>query len=60
MTNLFQDRENARNYQIYVMQTAFSYTVYTDKEIITEKLKYNVLYYYNENKKKEASKKGQT
>lgn len=33
------------------------YTVYTDKEIITEKLKYNVLYYYNENKKKEEEKR---
>ena len=33
------------------------YTVSTDKEIITEKLKYNVLYYYNENKKKEEEKR---
>ena len=33
------------------------YTVYTDKEIITEKLKYNVLYYYKENLKKEENKK---
>lgn len=38
-------------------ENSIFYTVYTDKEIITEKLKYNVLYYYKENQKKEESKR---
>jgi len=33
------------------------YNVYTNKTIITESLRYNVLYYYKENLKKEDSKK---
>lgn len=33
------------------------YTVYTNKTILTKKLKYNVLYYFKENLKKEESKK---
>lgn len=32
------------------------YTVYTENEIITKTLKYNVLYYYKENQKKEEEK----
>ena len=33
-----------------------SYNIYTEKNIITQYLKYNVLYYYKENLKKDANK----
>ena len=33
-----------------------SYNIYTEKNIITQDLKYNVLYYYKENLKKDAKK----
>ena len=33
-----------------------SYNIYTEKNIITKDLKYNVLYYYKENLKKDANK----
>ncbi len=33
-----------------------SYNIYTEKNIITQDLKYNVLYYYKENLKKDANK----
>ena len=36
---------------------SISYNVYTNKTIVTESLRYNVLYYYKENLKKEDSKK---
>lgn len=36
---------------------SISYNVYTDKTILTTNLKFNVLYYYKENLKKEESKK---
>lgn len=32
------------------------YNIYTDEEILTQKLKYNVLYYYKENAKREEKK----
>lgn len=34
-----------------------SYSVYTNKTIVADSLKYNILYYYKQNLKKEASKK---
>ena len=37
-------------------ENSIFYTVYTENEIITQSLKYNVLYYYKENQKKEESK----
>lgn len=37
-------------------ENSIFYTVYTENEIITQALKYNVLYYYKENQKKEESK----
>ena len=36
---------------------SISYNVYTDKTILTTNLKFNVLYYYKENLKKEENKK---
>lgn len=38
-------------------QNSIFYNVYTNKSIIADKLRYNVLYYYKENLKKEDSKK---
>ena len=38
-------------------ENSISYNVYTDKVILTPNLKFNVLYYYKENLKKEESKK---
>ena len=38
-------------------ENSISYNVYTDKTILATSLKYNVLYYYKENLKKEESKK---
>lgn len=38
-------------------ENSISYNVYTDKMILAKALKYNVLYYYKENLKKEESKK---
>lgn len=38
-------------------QNSISYNVYTDKTILATALKYNVLYYYKENLKKEEDKK---
>ena len=38
-------------------ENSISYNVYTDKTILAKALKYNVLYYYKENLKKEESKK---
>ncbi|MGN1296909.1 MAG: Cof-type HAD-IIB family hydrolase [Clostridia bacterium] len=38
-------------------QNSISYNVYTDKTILATALKYNVLYYYKENLKKEENKK---
>lgn len=37
-------------------ENSIFYTIYTENEIITQSLKYNVLYYYKENLKKEESK----
>ena len=34
-----------------------AYNIYTEENIITKELKYNVLYYYKENLKKDANKK---
>ena len=36
---------------------SISYSVYTNNTIVADSLKYNILYYYNQNLKKEASKK---
>ena len=38
-------------------ENSISYNVYTDKTILATSLKYNVLYYYKENLKKEEDKK---
>lgn len=38
-------------------ENSISYNVYTDKTILATTLKYNVLYYYKENLKKEENKK---
>ena len=38
-------------------ENSISYNVYTNKSIIANNLRYNVLYYYKENLKKEDSKK---
>lgn len=38
-------------------ENSITYSVYTDKTIIADSLKYNILYYYKENLKKEESKK---
>ena len=38
-------------------KNSISYNVYTDKTILATNLKYNVLYYYKENLKKEENKK---
>lgn len=38
-------------------ENSISYSVYTNKTIIANALKYNILYYYKENLKKEDSKK---
>lgn len=38
-------------------ENSIFYTIYTENEIITNSLKYNVLYYYKENMKKEESKR---
>lgn len=38
-------------------ENSIAYNVYTDKTILATSLKYNVLYYYKENLKKEESKK---
>ena len=38
-------------------ENSISYNVYTDKTILATNLKYNVLYYYKENLKKEENKK---
>ena len=38
-------------------ENSIAYNVYTDKTILTPNLKYNVLYYYKENLKKEENKK---
>ena len=38
-------------------ENSIFYTVYSEKEIITKTLRYNVLYYYNENQHKEESKR---
>ena len=38
-------------------ENSITYNVYTDKVILTTNLKFNVLYYYKENLKKEESKK---
>lgn len=38
-------------------ENSISYNVYTDKAILTTSLKFNVLYYYKENLKKEENKK---
>ena len=38
-------------------EKSINYSVYTDKTIIADALKYNILYYYKENLKKEESKK---
>ncbi len=38
-------------------ENSISYNVYTDKTILATALKYNVLYYYKENLKKEENKK---
>ena len=38
-------------------ENSIFYSVYTKKEIITKSLKYNILYYYKENYKKEEEKK---
>lgn len=38
-------------------ENSIAYNVYTDKVILTTNLKFNVLYYYKENLKKEESKK---
>ena len=38
-------------------QNSIYYNVYTNKSIIADSLRYNVLYYYKENLKKEDSKK---
>ena len=38
-------------------ENSIFYTVYSEKEIITKTLKYNVLYYHNENQRKEESKR---
>ena len=38
-------------------ENSISYNLYTEKTIIAKSLKYNVLYYYKENLKKEESKK---
>ena len=38
-------------------ENSISYNVYTDKTILAKGLKYNVLYYYKENLKKEENKK---
>ena len=38
-------------------ENSISYNVYTDKTILTTNLKFNVLYYYKENLKKEENKK---
>lgn len=38
-------------------ENSISYNVYTDKTILATSLKYNVLYYYKENLKKEEKKK---
>ena len=37
-------------------ENSISYNIYTEKNIITQDLKYNVLYYYKENLKKDANK----
>lgn len=38
-------------------ENSIAYNIYTDKTIIAKALKYNVLYYYKENLKKEENKK---
>ena len=38
-------------------ENSISYNIYTEKTIIAKGLKYNVLYYYKENLKKEENKK---
>ena len=38
-------------------ENSIAYNIYTEKTIIAKGLKYNVLYYYKENLKKEESKK---
>lgn len=38
-------------------QNSITYNIYTEKTIIAKSLKYNVLYYYKENLKKEENKK---
>lgn len=38
-------------------ENSITYSVYTDKTIIADSLKYNILYYYKENLKKEENKK---
>ena len=38
-------------------ENSIAYNVYTDKTILTTNLKFNVLYYYKENLKKEENKK---
>lgn len=38
-------------------ENSIFYTVYSEKEIITKTLKYNVLYYHNDNQRKEESKR---
>lgn len=38
-------------------ENSIAYNVYTDKVILTTNLKFNVLYYYKENLKKEETKK---
>ncbi len=38
-------------------ENSIAYNVYTDKTILTKSLKFNVLYYYKENLKKEEEKK---
>lgn len=38
-------------------ENSIFYTIYTENEIITKSLKFNVLYYYKENMKKEESKR---
>lgn len=38
-------------------ENSITYSVYTDKTIVADSLKYNILYYYKENIKKEENKK---
>lgn len=54
--NKFMPKQKILEIANVLEENSIFYTVYTDKEILTKSLKYNVLYYHKENLKKSEEK----